>query len=122
MLLPRIKGFPVHKCGVIVIANVISSFRLSGTDFGDEVSVHDYISKHGTGIRLHGRPRSKEEKGKAAGKHLDRTASNLFFLFSLSLQAINDGIGKIEAYSRMRAACRGAEAADVEQGSGVWML
>jgi len=41
--LPRIKCFPVDESGVVVIADVVALFRLSCTDLGDEVSVHDYI-------------------------------------------------------------------------------
>lgn len=44
MNLPGIKRAPVDKRCVVVITNVISSFRFSGTNVGDEVSVHDYIS------------------------------------------------------------------------------
>ena len=70
--LPRIKRLPVDKRGVVVIADIISLLGFSGADFGDEVSVHDYICDHTTGVTLHGRPRSEEEeKAKAAGKHLE---------------------------------------------------
>lgn len=68
-ILPRIKCFPVNKRGVVVVADVISSFGLPDAHLGDEVSVHDDISEHRAGVALHGRPRSEEEKGKAAGKH-----------------------------------------------------
>lgn len=74
--LPRVKSFAVDKCGVVVIADIISVLRLSGAAFGDEVSVHDYISYHRTGVALRRRPRSEEEKCNAADEHLCRIASN----------------------------------------------
>lgn len=49
---------------------MISGFRLSDTDFRDEVSVHDYISEHRAGIALHrGGARRKYKKSNAAEKH-----------------------------------------------------
>lgn len=66
---PRIKSFSIDKCCVIVIADVISAFHFSGAVFGDEVSVHDYISKHRTGVTLHERAGDEKKKGNAKGKH-----------------------------------------------------
>lgn len=49
---------------------MVSGFRLSDARFGDEVSVHDYVSEHRAGIALHrGEARRKEEKSSAADKH-----------------------------------------------------
>lgn len=49
---------------------MISGFRLSDTDFRDEVSVHDYISEHRARIALHrGGARRKYKKSNAAEKH-----------------------------------------------------
>ena len=76
MNLPRIKRFPVDKRGVVVVPDHVSAFGFPHTDFGDEVSVHDYISEDGTGVALHGRPRSEEEQGKAAAKHICRITTN----------------------------------------------
>lgn len=91
-VLPRIKCFPVNKRGVVVVADVISSFGLPDAQLGDEVSVHDDISEHRAGVALHGRPRSEEEKGKAAGKHPGGAiTSSKPFLFYFMQGISNDG-------------------------------
>lgn len=59
-----------------MIANLISGFHFSYTNFGYGVSFHDYISQYWTGIALHVRPRSEEKQDNAAGKHFYRIASN----------------------------------------------
>ena len=53
LTLPRIERFPVDKRGVVVVPDHVSAFGFPHTDFGDEVSVHDYISEDGTGVALH---------------------------------------------------------------------
>lgn len=66
-----------------MVPNMVPGLRLSDTDFGDEVSVHDYISVHRAGVALHrGSARCKEEKSNAAEKHdqivPETTTKNLF--------------------------------------------
>lgn len=67
---PRIERAPIQKSGVIMIADKIPGFRLPWTIFGQVVSVHDYISQHGTGVTLHGKPRREEKHDNVQAKHV----------------------------------------------------
>lgn len=72
---------------------MVSGFRLSDTDFRDEVSVHDYISEHRAGIALHrGGARRKEEKGNAAEKHgqiAPKKVNNFSFARTFTKKRVN---------------------------------
>lgn len=71
--LPRIKGFPVDKRGVVVVADVVSVLALPHAHRRDEVSVHDDISEHRARVPLGGTtPRSDEQKAKETGQHPGR--------------------------------------------------